>query len=322
MRIAIRVGLLALGGALSAQTAMAHPLAPSLLSLEEHADGRVAARWRTPLLRPPGDRAQPVLAGCEPLGEVLGEERSGGAELHWTAICPGGLAGRRLALRGAAPGGSDTLVRVRLADGRRFQQVVRAKGAGWVVPERPSALAVAGSYTALGARHIAAGLDHLAFVLTLVLLVRSRRQLLWTVTAFTAGHSLTLAAAVLGWIRTPAGWVELAIAASVLVLAVELARGGRPRGVAVPAAAGFGLLHGLGFAGALAGAGLPQGEIPLALLAFNVGIELGQLAFVALVLVAGQLLRGLPQPGLRRAAAYGIGALAGLWFWQRLAALV
>jgi HupE / UreJ protein len=153
------------------------------------------------------------------------------------------------------------------------------------------------------------------------------RTLLWTITAFTVGHSITLALASLGLMRVPQGPMEAAIALSFYLLAVELVRSHTgqmslmqraPWLVAGP----FGLLHGLGFAGALAEVGLPQGEIPLALFAFNVGIELGQLAFVAVVLVAMATLRRLPVRWPRWAPAlpaYGIGSLAIYWFLERLA---
>jgi hypothetical protein len=182
-------------------------------------------------------------------------------------------------------------------------------------------------YALLGVEHILTGWDHLLFVLGLVLLVGPGRMLLWTVTAFTAGHSITLALASLGLVNVPQGATEAAIALSIYLLAVELVRssGGRVTFMQrAPwlVAGGFGLLHGLGFAGALAAVGLPQGEIPLALFAFNVGIELGQLAFV------GTILAGMAALGRLRvtwptwvspAPAYAIGALAIYWFLERVA---
>jgi len=182
-------------------------------------------------------------------------------------------------------------------------------------------------YVRLGVHHIATGFDHLLFVFGLVLLANGTRRLLWTVTAFTAGHSVTLSLATLGVVRFPTAPIELAIAATILVLALELAQERseswlrrRPWAVAFA----FGLLHGFGFAGALAEVGLPQEEIPVALLAFNLGIELGQLAFVACVLALRSLvapaLAGAPA-WLRNAPVTVMGALAVYWCLDRGARL-
>jgi len=185
------------------------------------------------------------------------------------------------------------------------------------------------SYTELGVEHILTGFDHLLFVLALVLLVGRGKMLLWTVTAFTLGHSVTLALAVLEWILLPQAPIEIAIAFSIYVLAIEIVRKQQGKATLVNRApwvvAGlFGLLHGLGFAGALAEVGLPSHEIPLALFSFNVGIEVGQLLFVALVLVAWALLRATPIRWPARiidVPAYAIGGLAVFWVFERTWAL-
>jgi hypothetical protein len=169
--------------------------------------------------------------------------------------------------------------------------------------------------------------SRLLFVLCLLLLVRGIHNLLATVTAFMLAHSITLAAATLGFIRVPAAPVEATIALSIVFLATELVRGDAPRSVPrlYPwlVALIVGLLHGLGFAGALAEVGLPNGEIPLALFAFNVGVELGQLAFVAAVLSLVRLVHVLPlrvPASAPRAAGYAIGSVAAFWVFSRLAA--
>ena len=184
------------------------------------------------------------------------------------------------------------------------------------------------TYVGLGVEHILSGTDHLLFVLCLLLLVRDVRRLLATVTAFTLAHSVTLAAATLGFVRVPTAPVEATIALSIVFLAGELVRGEAGRSAVTSTypwlvAFSFGLLHGLGFAGALAEVGLPQGEIPLALLAFNVGVELGQLAFIAAVLSLARLARLLPLrwPGWAPGAVgYAIGSVAAFWVIDRLAA--
>jgi hydrogenase/urease accessory protein HupE len=194
-------------------------------------------------------------------------------------------------------------------------------------------LDVVASYAALGVEHILRGVDHLLFVLGLVLLVRGRREILWTITAFTLGHSVTLALATLGVVNAPTRLVEALIAASIVVVALELTRG---RDLVDDAARGlslllrrpwlvaftFGLLHGFGFAGALAQIGLPRGEIPLAVLSFNLGIELGQSTFAAAILTLVALLPLRWHAASRLAAAYGIGALGMLWLYERALSLL
>ncbi|MGL6210794.1 MAG: HupE/UreJ family protein, partial [Paracoccaceae bacterium] len=192
------------------------------------------------------------------------------------------------------------------------------------------------SYFRLGVDHILQGFDHLLFVFVLVCLIRNWRRLLGAVTAFTVAHSLSLAAASLGWIIIPSAPVEAVIALSIAVLAAELLRApaSKPslteRAPWVVAFA-FGLLHGLGFASALLDIGLPEGDVPLALLAFNVGVEVGQILFIAVVLAVGaayarlypagrrQILPG--SPGLRT-AAYAIGTLAAFWVFERMAVFI
>jgi len=225
---------------------------------------------------------------------------------------------------------TDVLARVERSDGTT--QVVR------LVPQRPrfvveaaqDGASVSRTYLVLGIRHILGGVDHLLFVLALVLIVGHRRRLLITITAFTLAHSLTLAAATLGLVHVPQAPVEAAIALSIVFVAAEIVHGlqGRP-GLTARApwvvAFSFGLLHGLGFAGALAEVGLPQRAIPLALLFFNVGVELGQLAFVSGVWAVLRLAGGVPRPWPRWAQAlpaYAIGAVAMFWVIERTLAFV
>jgi hydrogenase/urease accessory protein HupE len=310
-----------------ASSAAAHPLAPSFLEIREGGGGRAEVLFRTPAVRPAGAALAPELPpDCEPLGEGRASREGSAAVLHLEVDC-GALAwsGAGVGVSGLAESGTDALVRVELADGRVASGVLRPGGGPFVVPVRAGSLAVARDYAALGITHIAGGIDHLLFVLGLLLLAGSRRELLATVTAFTLGHSLTLSAAVLGLVRVPPAPIEAAIAASILWLAVALVRrDGAPRRRPAPMAFGFGLLHGFGFAGALAQAGLPSADVPLALASFNAGIELGQLAFVVSVGLAarglGAALRRRPR-WLTPAVAYGIGSLAAYWLIARTAAM-
>ncbi len=312
-----------------AAPATAHPLAPSLLDLHETSPGRVAVLWKRPLLLRVGVRLEPVLpARCRPAAPLIETTEETALVARWTVDCGrGGLAGERIAVRGLGAAGSDALVRIALADGRSFRAVLRPDAPSFLLPSAQDRADVAAAYLALGIEHLLTGWDHLAFVLGLVLLVGSRRRLLGTITAFTLGHSVTLSLAALGLVRLPPAPIEAAIALSILVLAVELARRDRATLIARRPwlmAAGFGLLHGLGFAGALAQVGLPVQEIPFALLSFNVGIELGQVGFVGAVMALGVALR----PLLRRLPAwstavptYAIGTLAACWMLERLAAV-
>jgi len=314
-----------------AAPASAHRLAPALFEIRETEDGALDVHWKASLLQPTGTDIRPSLPPhCTPLGEPVGSVDGASASLRWTAACgSGGLVGETLRVEGLDGSGIDVIVRVELADGLRIQRVLSRGAAAFTVPERAQRLGVVADFGALGVQHIATGLDHLLFVFGLLLWVRGRRRLVATITAFTVGHSVTLSLAVLGVVAFPARWIEVAIAGSLLVLAAELARpassapssmGRRPWALALA----FGLLHGFGFAGALAEAGLPVGEIPLALFAFNAGIEVGQLVFVAGFLWLRPVVERLAFGGpawLTRAPVYAMGSLAAYWCFERGAAI-
>lgn len=312
--------------------AWAHPLAPSLLRLEVRADQTVAMTWRTPTSRLVGSSQQPLLPpSCRPLGPVTDTLVSDGNAIERRAIydcAPTGLVGQRVGVSGLAASGTDSIVHITLSDGRQVQRLLHASAPSLSVPAAQSALEVALDYLRLGLHHLFTGLDHVAFILGLLLLVRGRRRLLTAITAFTLGHSLTLALAALGLVHLPQSLVEICIAASIVALGVEALQsagaaspGPIARHPAVLCVA-FGLVHGLGFAGALAETGLPQGAIAPALLAFNVGIELGQLGIVAVVALLGALARaysGAAGLGLapRLALATLVGSAGAFWLLQR-----
>jgi hydrogenase/urease accessory protein HupE len=307
---------------------LAHPLDPALLELREHGDGRFAVLFQTPL----PILLQPILPeGCRAVSAPQVRRIARRALQRWEADCgAGSLIGRRIGIEGLRARGTDAVLRIELRDGGLIESVLRPDQPVITVAAPARMGAIAADYFGLGLAHILGGLDHLLFVLGLVLLVTDRRTLLWTITAFTLGHSVTLALAVLGFVHVPPSPIEALIALSIVAVAAELARTApgraRQRG-ALPAtmALGFGMLHGLGFAGALAEVGLPAGEIPLALFAFNCGIEVGQLMFVAIVLVAAAAVRSLPihwPAPARLAPAYAIGSLAAYWAWQRLLAML
>src|SRR5436190_1564631 len=251
---------------------------------------------------------------------------------RWRIRVPQGLDGKAIVFSQLSQTRIDVLARLVRQDGTVQLERILPVHPSFVGRPSPGRLEVVRTYTTLGIEHILSGFDHLLFVLALVLLVTGTRRLFVTITAFTAAHSLTLAGATLGWVQVPGPPVEASIALSIVFVASEIvhARQGRhsvtqqyPWVVAFT----FGLLHGFGFAGALAEVGLPQSSIPIALLFFNVGVEIGQLLFVAAVLAAMaggrravQRLR-LPQPTwLWRLAPYAIGALAIFWVIERVAA--
>ena len=245
---------------------------------------------------------------------------------------PGGLGGKRIEFAGLQGTITDVLVRMQTHDGVVSTALVRPSRPNLDIVAAPGAATVATAYLVHGVQHILLGYDHLLFVLALILIVPKLRVLVTTVTAFTLAHSITLALATLGFVHAPAPPTEAAIALSILLLACEIMRSssGQPSFTARwPwfVAFAFGLLHGFGFASALAEVGLPKGDIPLALFAFNVGVELGQLAFIAAVLIALGLARRIRVPGAvsRQAkpiATYAIGSLAAFWFVDRVAAFV
>jgi hydrogenase/urease accessory protein HupE len=313
----------------------AHQFAPALLEIEQTAPSRAAVSWKQPAVRVQGSRLRPVLPpDCEGIGEPVVAKEGTGLRARWEIECPGGIVGKTVGVEGIGSSRADVLLRVALIDGRRLRRVLTEDAPSFEIQAEPGRAGVLWSYVRLGFGHILSGWDHLLFVLALVLLVGWGRKLLWTVTAFTLGHSVTLALATLGLVKVPQGPMEAAIALSIYVLAIELAwsrlgrnqdsRGTLTQRAPWAVASGFGLLHGLGFAGALSAVGLPTGEIPLALLSFNIGIELGQLAFVATALVAILALKALPLRWPRwspAVPAYGIGALASYWFLVRVAGL-
>ena len=253
---------------------------------------------------------------------------------RWRTRCSGGLTGREIGIAGLPATRTDVLARVTRTDGTAQTVRLIPSAPAFTVSAVASGWQVAGTYTVLGVEHILLGIDHLLFVLALLFLVGDWRRLIGTVTAFTLAHSLTLAAATLGWIRVPPAPVEAVIALSIVFVAAEIlhvrqGRAGLAARLPWVVAFVFGLLHGLGFASALREIGLPEHAIPLALAFFNVGVELGQLLFIAAVFVLLWLLGSLISPAvgprnpwrqaerLSAPAAYLVGSVAMFWVFER-----
>src|SRR4029077_4756822 len=250
------------------------------------------------------------------------------------------IAGKRIDFVGLQATITDVLVRVRLLDGSESTTVVRPSKAWVEITGSRDRIAVARSYALLGVEHILFGVDHLLFVLGLLILVKGWRKLVGTITAFTVAHSITLAAATLGFVHVPSKPVEATIALSIVFVACEIVhrrqgRSGLTETWPWVIAFSFGLLHGLGFASALREVGLPQNAIPLALLFFNVGVEVGQLLFIsfvtAVITVAVYAARKLsrsnvtPQSAIawcENISAYAIGAVAAFWLIERTLSFV
>ncbi len=318
--------------ALLAAPLHAHEVRPAYLELHEAGEGMWNVLFKVPARGPEQRLSLRVRlpADCERTGPQR-TEFTGGAFIERSTIRrAGGLTGVEIYIEGLSNTLTDVLVRVEREDGST--QVVRLtpEAPAFVVVAAPGWFQVARTYLALGFEHILLGIDHLLFVLALLLLVNGPRRLVATITAFTVAHSLTLAAATLGFVHVPQQPVEAVIALSIVYVAAELLslRAGsqsvaqrRPWVIAFL----FGLLHGLGFAGALNEIGLPQNAIPLSLLFFNVGVEVGQLLFVGGVLCCLAVVRKLsvvPAPAetwFRRATIYGIGSCAAFWLIERVA---
>jgi hydrogenase/urease accessory protein HupE len=315
--------------------AVAHEVRPAFLKISD-VSATAGAQSYEVLWRVPTGAPVPLLIDvqlpedCSPISEKLSWESASVEHDRWTVRCAGGLTGRRVEIAGLTASVTDVLVRYERADGTT--QVVRLTPTrpSFVVTAAESTLEVIATYTWLGVEHILLGIDHLLFVLALLMIVAGWRLLIATVTSFTLAHSITLAAATLGWVSVPQSPVEAVIALSILFVCMEIVhwRDGRPgaaRRWPWIVAFVFGLLHGFGFAGALSEIGLPENEIPLALLFFNVGVELGQLAFIAAVFalwaVAGRLRINWPEWAWR-VPVYAIGSLAAFWTIERIAKFI
>ena len=311
--------------AMPADLALGHPLAPSFLDIRVQEVGAELS-FKTPAQTSPGALVPTLPSECEPVGKVSTEREGTGVVRRWRVRCPrDAWLGRAVGIRGLSATGTNGIVRVSVDGVPLLRVVVEPSRPASTVPQLPAWTTTAETYFAFGVRHIVFGLDHLLFITGLLLLVRGLRRVAETVTAFTLGHSLTLALAVLGFVRVPTAPVELGIAASLMWVAVEALRPdqsaqirgwSRPRLVAVA----FGLLHGLGFAGALSELGLPAGDMSLALLGFNAGIEVGQLVYVLMALGAVAAWRwlgaGVPV-WCARATAYAVGSMGFYWLLQR-----
>ena len=308
----------------------AHQLRMAYLQLSESTRDTYDVLWKVPAsgddLRM--DLTASLPAQCKALSEPRASIDGGAHSARWRIGCAGGLSGGRIHIAGLSRTASDALVRIESLDGS--DQIARlvADRPELVIGSSPGVVQVAATYLGLGIEHILLGIDHLLFVLTLMMIVRGTRRLVATVTAFTLAHSITLAAATLGLVAIPIIPVEAIIALSIVFVAREILRMQRGHASLTASAPwlvafAFGLLHGFGFASALGEIGLPQSRIPVALLFFNLGVEAGQLLFVAVVLLLRRGLRDVisnAPPSAARVPPYAIGGVAMFWVIERIAA--
>jgi len=312
--------------ALGPEHAHAHPIEFGVMTLAEQQDGRFDLELRFSGGEDAREPAAPWLDEECTLDSLVEIPLDYGLHLRGLLRCEGGLVGKRVGVRGL----DGTDIEVPLTISRESGDVQSSILSGSHPRERvsahPSRKDVFGRYVMLGIEHIAIGIDHLLLVLGLLLASRRIRDLVMTITAFTVGHSVTLACASLGLVRVPGPPVEACIALSLVLLAVSLVRKDETQRTS-PAilAVTFGLLHGFGFASALTEIGLPQSAIGLALFGFNVGVELGQLAFVALAFVVATVGRRLASEArvaqVQRLLPQAIGAMATYFLLERLGSL-
>jgi hypothetical protein len=317
---------------LLAPAVSAHEVRPAYLQMTETQPERFAVVWKVPRR---GDLALGLHvqwpAACRDVAPVTRRALGDAVVEQRVLTCATGrLVGESIAIDGLIVTMTDVLVRIVFLDGRVQTNVIKPNTPSFVVQGRQPWTRVAYEYALHGVQHILFGVDHLLFVFGLLLIVSERCMLLKTITAFTAAHSLTLATATLAYANVPAAPLNAAIALSILFLGPEIVRtwrGETSLTIRQPwlVAFVFGLLHGFGFAGALMGAGLARADLLLALLTFNIGVEIGQVAFVILMLLLERSFRQLEMCWPRwvtRAPGYVVGSLGAFWTMQRTATMI
>ncbi len=315
--------------------ALAHESRPLYIEITERGGDVFAVQWRTPASVPRFNVPEVALPACEAASPVGTARRPSGAVSQRLYRCAEGLGSAVVEIRYPLLNPSvSTLLRITWASGETRSLLASPKETTIALPAPETTGGVAGEYFALGVEHILLGYDHLLFVACLVLIAGTWRRILVTITGFTLAHSITLALAALQLVRVPVPPVEATIALSIVLLATELVRDRRETitwRYPIAVSASFGLLHGFGFASVLAEIGLPQTEVPTALLFFNIGVEAGQIVFVFALLgaflFAGLVLRhlggtafltGMSPCFIQRAAGYGVGVLASVWLIDRV----
>jgi len=306
----------------------ADEIRPGYLELKENSPAVFSVLWKVPAKGAKKLSLQAQLpANCINKTKPVVQLINAAYIQRWITVCDGGLLKQTISVAGLETISTDVLLRLDFLDGTSQSVQLTPAQTTYQIPQTASSLQVATTYTKFGIEHIILGTDHLLFVFALLLIVNNTRRLLLTITAFTLAHSITLGAATLGFIHVPQQPVEAVIALSILFLAMEIVhqKRGRPGYTARwpwMIAFIFGLLHGFGFAGALSEIGLPQQAIPIALIFFNIGVEVGQLIFVLTVVILTWFLHQLNQQKfLSRAetiVVYSIGGISSFWLIDRV----
>jgi hydrogenase/urease accessory protein HupE len=307
----------------------ADEIRPGYLSLEEQVNDVFAITWKQPQYKGTAPLNIQLPDNCTSQSEVSSRSIRGATVAKWMVSCPAGISGTHIAVDGLLATETDVLLQIRWSDSSNNSIILTPSKPSYLITGLTPTSEVVSSYFLFGIEHILTGTDHLLFVFALLLIVTNTRKLIVTITSFTFAHSITLAASTLNLFQLPQQPVEAAIALSIMFLAAEIVHGKRGH----PGAAArwpwliafiFGLLHGFGFAGALAELGLPQDAIPLALIFFNLGVEAGQLLFVGSIIILGAILQkvtmSLHTEKFQTISVYIIGGLASFWMIQRVAA--
>lgn len=322
----VRLALLWLVACGLSQTAFAHEIRPAYLQIREVEPGTYDLLWKTPAQGDMRLALNIILPeACTDAAEPRAMMVDGAVIERWRTTCAGGIIGRAIGIENLSQTLTDAIVRFEPLDGLAKTLRVTPDKPEFAIPEKQAWTEVAQTYFGLGVEHILFGFDHLMFVLALLILVSQLKRLLLAVTAFTVAHSLTLAGTTLGWVALPSAPVEATIALSIMFVAVEImrVRAGRPSLTAMMpwlASFSFGLLHGFGFAGALREVGIPEDAVGTALLFFNLGVEAGQLLFIAAVLAAVLAWKRMKVPTPQwawQAPVYFIGVCSAYWFIER-----
>lgn len=311
----------------AASSLVAHEVRPAYLQITETKNNTYKVFWKVPTIRTAESDINPIFPKEYTLEQRgMPQTRKNSTIYAFTLMGSESLAGKQITIEGLSESGIDALINIEYANGDKASLLVQPGNNTGIIPGKTEKSQVIKTYTILGVEHILFGIDHLLFVLALIIITKGFTKILKTITAFTLAHSITLSMAVLGYANLPGPPVEAIIALSIVFLAAEILKninGEQTLTSKKPwlVAFSFGLLHGFGFAGALAEVGLPQSEIPLALAFFNVGVELGQIGFVMLALLLIRLLslkKNWPVV-IRKFPAYAIGSIAMFWMIERIA---
>ena len=305
----------------------AHEVRPGFLEINEREPGLFDLKWKVPTR---GNRVlaiSPILPNILKKVGLTSSYKIPGAWIEQSTYeSNGSILGKTISIKGLNAVQTDVLLQINLFDGTNYSSILKPNSPSYDIPLKPTKYGVALSYWEMGLIHILEGIDHLLFLLAIMLIITGFGNLLKTITAFTVAHSLTLGLATLGFVNVPVAPTEAVISLSIVFLAVEIIRdkmgektitGSYPWIIAFI----FGLFHGLGFANALFEVGLPQNNIPLALFMFNVGVETGQIIFLVVVLILLSILKRINiywPKGTWRLAPYAIGTIAGFWTIERI----